>query len=67
MAYLPPGHAAHRCKLIGRERACLRERICPATKREWAIRPCDVCVVGTRRARRLAAHARRVDAMILGA
>ena len=59
---LPPGHAAMKCKLRERERACLRRKICPAECRERTIRPCDCCVVGTQRARAEAAHARRVNA-----
>jgi hypothetical protein len=59
---LPPGHAAMRCKLRERELACLRIRISPARERERVIRPCDICPVGTNRARGLAAHARRQNA-----
>jgi len=64
---LPPGHAAMKCKLRDKERACLRERISPARKRERVIRPCDVCPQGTGRARSEARHARRQNAMAVGA
>jgi len=64
---LPPGHAWRTCDRLDRELACLRVRISPARRMELEIRRCDVCPVGTNRARSLAMHARRVDAMILGA
>jgi len=64
---LPAGHAWRKCRRLDRERACLQRRIFPAGGKELTIRPCDVCPVGTNRARALATHARRVDAMIVGA
>jgi len=50
------------CKYLHRERACLRRRICPAGEKEKCVRPCDVCVAGTHRARSEAGHARRQNA-----
>lgn len=50
------------CRLRDREQACLRRRILPAEGTELTIRPCDCCVVGTNRARALAAHSRRQNA-----
>ena len=64
---LPPGHAWRTCKKLDREQACLRIRIYPARKRERAIRRCDCCPVGTNRARGLAMHHRRQNAMAVGA
>ena len=54
------------CKHLGRERACLRKRICPTKDREKCIRPCDVCPQGTKRARAEAGHARRQNAAAMG-
>lgn len=58
---LPPGQAARKCRLRDREQACIKRRIFPAAGRERTIRPCDVCPVGTRRARAFASPARRRD------
>ncbi|MDA8122259.1 MAG: hypothetical protein M0Z38_06810 [Deltaproteobacteria bacterium] len=59
---LPPGHAARKCRLRDREQACIKRRIFPAGGKELTIRACDCCVVGTKRARQLAAHSRRQNA-----
>lgn len=59
---LPPGQAVRRCKLRNRKQACIQRRIFPAGGKERTIRPCDVCPVGTNRARQLAAHSRRQNA-----
>jgi len=64
---IPAGLAWRKCRRLDREMACLRIRISPAHGRERTIRKCDACPVGTSRARCLAMHARRVDALILGA
>ena len=64
---LPPGQAARKCKLRNKEQACIRRRIFPAAGRERKIRKCDVCPVGTNRARQLTAHSRRQNAMAVGA
>ena len=64
---IPAGLAWRKCRRLDQELACIKKRIFPAAGRERTIRPCDVCPVGTNRARSLAMHARRVDAMILGA
>ena len=60
---LPPGHAARKCRLRDREQACIQRRIFPAGGKELAIRPCDCCPVGTNRARQLAAHSGRQNAV----
>jgi len=65
--HLPPGQAARKCRLRNKEQACIRRRIFPAAGRELTIRPCDICPVGTKRARQLAAHSRRQNAMAVGA
>lgn len=54
---LPPGQAWRRCKYLDRERACLDCKIRPARVREIEIRPCDICPIGTRRAREFARQA----------
>jgi hypothetical protein len=51
-----------KCKRLSKETACLRVRISPARERERVVRCCDVCPVGSRRAKGEAAHARRVAA-----
>lgn len=64
---LPPSQAARKCRLRDREQACIKRRIFPAGGRELTIRKCDVCAVGTRRARALAAYSRRQNAVAVGA
>lgn len=60
--FVPAGLAWRKCRKLSHELACLRKRIFPAAGRERVIRPCDVCPVGTRRARSFASPARRRDA-----
>jgi hypothetical protein len=59
-----PSLAWMECGNLCRERDCLRRRIKPAT---WATRQerraCDVCPVGTDRARSMAAHHRMQNAL----
>jgi len=64
---IPAGLAWRKCRRLDRELACLRIRISPAHGRERTIRKCDACPVGTNRARSLAMHARRQNAMRVGA
>ena len=64
---LPPGHAWRTCDRLDQELACIKKRIFPAAGRERTIRPCDVCPVGTNRARSLAMHARRQNAAVFAA
>jgi len=64
---IPAGLAWRRCRRLDRELACIKKRIFPAAGRERTIRPCDVCPVGTNRARQLAAHSRRQNAAVFAA
>ena len=64
---IPAGLAWRRCRRLNREQACIQRRIFPAGGKERTIRPCDVCPVGTNRARSLAMHARRQNAAMFAA
>jgi len=64
---IPAGLAWRKCRRLDRELACIKKRIFPAGGRERTIRPCDVCPVGTNRARSLAMHARRQNAAMFAA
>jgi hypothetical protein len=52
-----------KCRRLERELACLRLRISPAHRIELQVRCCDVCPVGSSRARSLANHAKKVAAL----
>lgn len=65
--HLPAGLAWRKCRKLSHELACLRKRIFPASGKERVIRPCDVCPVGTRRARAFARPSRRRDAALFPA
>lgn len=62
---LPPSQAARKCELRNKGQACIKRRIFPAAGRERTIRKCDVCVIGTQRARKLARHALSVQQRIM--
>ena len=62
---IPDRHRWRQCCNLGRERACLRVKISPAMQRERDIRSCDVCPVGTDRARMQAANHRRQNALAI--
>lgn len=58
-----PSLAWMTCKRLDRELACLRRRISPAYAKERQVRCCDVCPVGSGRARGPANHAKKVAAL----
>ena len=64
---IPDRHRWRDCRNQFREKACLREKISPAKERELDIRRCDTCPTGTMRARGLAMHHRKQNAMAMGA
>jgi len=59
---IPDRHRWRDCRFEGREGACLRRKISPTEEKERDIRRCDVCSVGTKRARREAGHHQRQNA-----
>ena len=62
---VPDRHRWRNCRNICREQACIRKKISPAKGKELDIRRCDVCSVGTQRARALATHHRKQNALAM--